>query len=101
MEKIQLLYVLLLCVSAAVVFILGIIFERSQLGSSIHLIILPVGKETQNIELIAREILARAEEVAEKTIVIIYDMGASDEQLLIFDKIAGNCLEYIVVKENK
>ena len=96
MEKIQLLYVLLLCIAAAAVFIMGIIFES---GRSIHLIILPVGKETQNIELIAREILARAEERAEKTIVIIYDMGANDEQLLIFDKIAGNSLEYIVVRD--
>ncbi len=99
MEKIQLLYVLLLCIAAAAVFIMGIIFERSQSVRSIHLIILPVGKETQNIELIAREILARAEERAEKTIVIIYDMGANDEQLLIFDKIAGNSLEYIVVRD--
>ncbi|MGN0552741.1 MAG: hypothetical protein ACI4I1_05120 [Oscillospiraceae bacterium] len=100
MEKIQLLYVLLLCVSVAVVFILGIIFERSQSGRTVHLIILPIEKETENIELIAREILARAEEKNEKTIVIIYDMGASDEQLLIFDKIAGNSLEYIVVKDD-
>lgn len=99
MEKIQLFYVLLLCVSVAVVFILGIIFERSQSGRTVHLIILPIEKETENIELIAREILARAEEKNEKTIVIIYDMGASDEQLLIFDKIAGNSLEYIVVKD--
>ena len=99
MEKIQLLYVLLLCTVTAAVFILGIIFERSQSGSSVHLIILPIGKETQNIELVAREILVRAEESTEKTVVMIYDMGASAEQLLIFEKIVGDRLEYVVVKE--
>ena len=99
MEKIQLLYALFLCIGATVLFILGVISERSQKSVTLHLMILPISKETQNIELIARNILIKAEEYSEETFVIIYDKGASDEQLLIFDKIEGDSLDYVVVKE--
>lgn len=99
MEKIQLLYALFLCIGATVLFILGVIAERSQKRPTLHLLILPISKETQNIELIARNILTKAEEYSEETLVLIYDKGASDEQLLIFDKIAGKSLDYVVVKE--
>lgn len=99
MEKIQLLYALFLCIGATVLFILGVIAERSQKRPTLHLLILPISKETQNIELIARNILTKAEEYSEETLVIIYDKGASEEQLLIFDKIAGKSLDYVVVKE--
>lgn len=99
MEKIQLLNTLFLCLAATAVFILGIISERSQKRCRLHLMILPIGKETQNIELIARQILIQAEECSEETLVIIYDKGASEEQLLIFDKIAGKSLDYVVVRE--
>lgn len=99
MEKIQLLYALFLCIGATVLFILGVIAERSQKRPTLHLLILPISKETQNIELIARNILIKAEEYSEETLVIIYDKGASEEQLLIFDKIAGKSLDYVVVKE--
>ena len=99
MEKIQLLNTLFLCLAAAAVFILGIISERSQNRVTLHLLILPIGKETQNIELIAREILCRAEEFSEETLVVIYDKGANSEQLQIFDKIVGESLDYVVIKE--
>lgn len=99
MEKIQLLYALFLCIGATVLFILGVISERAQKNITLHLMILPVSKETQNIELIARNILTQAEEYSGETFVVIYDKGASEEQLLIFDKIAGESLDYVVVKE--
>ena len=99
MEKIQLLNALFLCLAATAVFLFAVILERSQKTHRLHLLIIPIGKETQKIELIAREILARAEECSEKTLVVIIDKGASEEQLLIFDKIAGKILDYVIVKE--
>lgn len=99
MEKIQLLYVLFLCMFAASVFIMGIIFERAQSPEYPHLIFLSIGKDTENIEMTAREILAFSKQNGDGIIVVLFDLGATAEQLLIFDKIIGESLDYIILKE--
>lgn len=99
MEKIQLLSALLICVSAAAVFLCGVFFGRTQACSRLHIVVIPIDKETRNIELIARELLIDAEKRPEKTFAIIIDNGADPEQLLIFDKIVGESIEYVILKK--
>lgn len=99
MEKIQLLYVLFLCMFAAAVFIMGIIFERAQSPEYPHLVFLPIGKDTENIEMIAREILAFSKQNSDGIIVVLFDLGTTAEQLLIFDKIIGESLDYMILRE--
>lgn len=84
---------------AASVFIMGIIFERAQSPEYPHLIFLSIGKDTENIEMTAREILAFSKQNGDGIIVVLFDLGATAEQLLIFDKIIGESLDYIILKE--
>lgn len=99
MEKIQLLSALLICVSAAAVFLCGVFFGRTQACSTLHIVVIPINKETRNIELAARELLADAEKRPETTFAIIIDDGADPEQLFIFDKIIGGNIDYVVLKK--
>lgn len=99
MEKLQLLSALLICVSAAAVYLCGVLFGRTQSCSRLHIVVVPIDKKTRNIELAARELLIDAEKRPERTFVIIIDDGADPEQLVIFDKIVGERIEYVILKK--
>lgn len=98
MEKLQLLSALLICASAAAVFLCGVFLGRTQACSRLHIAVIPIDKETRNIELTARELLIDAEKRPERTFVIIIDDGADPEQLVILDKIVGERIEYVILK---
>lgn len=96
-----LLILLIFCIVVAVIFLLPVIFEKDIPESSKKCIVIPIDKDTENIELIARDIALKAAQYYDNITIILLDFGASKEQLIIFDKIIDGSAEYKVISAKK
>lgn len=101
MPDIKLAILLILCIIAAVIFLLPVILGKDDVQSEKKYIVIPIDADTENIELITREIVLKAIEYYDNAGIILLDMGATEEQLIIFDKIVGDAAEYKIISAKK
>jgi ATP-dependent helicase/DNAse subunit B len=93
----RVIFLLMFCIFTAVIFLWSVICEKNENVGTEKYVIIPVARDTENIELIAREIVLKAAEYYNNAKIIVYDMGASEEQLLIFRMAVGNTVPYEVI----
>ena len=66
-------------------------------GSPGIIILLPVGKDTSDIEFVVRECVYKAAEEYPETVTLLCDLGADEDTLRIFEKLMQfSCSYYIV-----
>lgn len=94
--------VTLLAISAAVIFINGVIFIKfCHTYKSKCKLIIPITNKTEDIELIVRTIVYKlADEYPEATVLLI-NFNADSEKIRIFEKLMENSCDYTIINSEK
>ena len=98
MLEMQLITIFFAC--TAFLIISGIIIVNSSYPSENSpqvFILLPVGKNTSDIEFIVRECVYKAAEEFPGTLILLYDLGADKDTVQIFEKLMQSSCNYFIL----
>lgn len=101
MLEIKLIAVFAVC--TAFLLIYGIISVKSvcKSGNKFKIcIVMPVGADTADIEFLVRSCIYRAAEEYPEAAAVLYDMGAKDETIRIFERLMQYKCRYYVVNSH-
>ena len=98
MLEIKLIAIFAICTACLLVY--GIIIVKSvcKAGNKFKIcIMLPAGKDTADIEFMVRSFVYRAAEQYPEAVAVLYDMGAEEETICIFERLMQYKCRYYVV----
>lgn len=101
MLEIKLITVFAVC--TAFLFVYGIMAVKSVCKAENEFkicIMLPVGADTADIEFLVRSCVYRAAEQYPETVAVLYNMGAKDETIRIFERLMQYKCRYYVVNSH-